>query len=95
MPSPKIRTLLIDDCQITCTAFGVFLRRDAEIELIGTAFGGEEGIAKARQLTPDVIVTDVDMPGCDGVNGCADHHAGDAYSYYSVEWIGKGASENL
>ena len=67
MSSPKIRTLLIDDCQITCTAFGVFLRRDAEIELIGTAFGGEEGINKARQLTPDVIVTDVDMPGCDGV----------------------------
>ena len=67
MSSPKIRTLLIDDCQITCTAFGVFLRRDAEIELVGMAFGGEEGINKARQLTPDVIVTDVDMPGCDGV----------------------------
>ena len=67
MSSPKIRTLLIDDCKITCTAFEIFLRRDAEIELVGTAFGGEEGIAKARQLAPDVIVTDMDMPGCDGV----------------------------
>ncbi len=67
MPIPKIRTLLIDDCKITCTAFEVFLRRDTEIELIGTAFGGEEGIAKARQLVPDVIVTDMDMPACDGV----------------------------
>ena len=67
MPLPKIRTLLIDDCKITCTAFEVFLRRDTEIELVGMAFGGEEGIAKARQLAPDVIVTDVDMPDCDGV----------------------------
>ena len=64
---PKIRTLLIDDCKITCTTFGIFLRKDTAIELVGTAFGGEEGIALYRQLRPDVIVTDVDMPGCDGV----------------------------
>lgn len=67
MPSPKIRTLLIDDCRITCTAFGVFLRKDSAIELVGTAFGGKEGIALIRQLQPDVIVTDMDMPDCDGV----------------------------
>ena len=67
MQRPRIRTLLIDDCKITCSAFGIFLRKDPEIELVGTAFGGEEGIVKAKQLRPDVIVTDLAMPDCDGV----------------------------
>ena len=67
MPDPAIRTLLIDDCKITCAAFGIFLRKDPQIDLVDTAFGGEEGLRKIRQLRPDVIVTDVDMPGCDGV----------------------------
>lgn len=67
MHAPRIRTLLIDDCKVTCTAFEIFLRKDTTIDLVGTAFGGEEGIALARQLKPDVIVTDMDMPGCDGV----------------------------
>ena len=67
MQRPRIRTLLIDDCKITCSAFGIFLRKDPEIDLVGTAFGGEEGIAMAKELRPDVVVTDMDMPGCDGV----------------------------
>lgn len=68
MLQPRIRTLLIDDCKITCAAFGIFLRKDPDLELVGTAFGGEEGIQAARQLRPDVIVTDMDMPVCDGVD---------------------------
>ena len=67
MHRPRIRTLLIDDCKITCSAFGIFLRKDPEIDLVGTAFGGEEGLLAIRQLRPDVVVTDMDMPGCDGV----------------------------
>ena len=68
MHPQKIRTLLIDDCKVTCITFGVFLRNDPAIELVATAFGGQEGIAKARQLKPDVIVTDIMMPGCDGLS---------------------------
>ena len=67
MGLPKIRTILIDDCKITCAAFGGFLRKDPEIELVATAFGGREGVFKIRQLKPDVIVTDMDMPGFDGL----------------------------
>ncbi len=67
MHRPKIRTLLIDDCKITCSAFGVFLRKDPEIDLVGTAFGGKEGILMSRELRPDVIVTDMHMPDCDGL----------------------------
>ena len=64
---PPIRTLLIDDCKITCAAFGIFLRKDPEIELVATAFGGEEGLKAIRQWHPDVIITDMNMPRCDGL----------------------------
>ena len=67
MHSPKIRTLLIDDCKVTCTAFEVYLRKDPEIDVIDSAFGGEEGLRKIKELQPDVVVIDIIMPGCDGV----------------------------
>lgn len=43
------------------------LRADPNIEVIGTASNGKEGVRKARALRPDVIVTDMMMPEYDGL----------------------------
>lgn len=43
------------------------LRRDESIEIVATAANGFDGVSKARVLLPDVIVTDMAMPGYDGL----------------------------
>jgi two-component system chemotaxis response regulator CheB len=44
-----------------------FLSRDPEIEVVGVAADGAEGVAKAAQLQPDIITMDVEMPIMDGI----------------------------
>jgi two-component system chemotaxis response regulator CheB len=44
-----------------------FLNRDPEIEVVGVAVDGADGVAKAAQLLPDVITMDVEMPVMDGI----------------------------
>jgi len=44
-----------------------FLSRDPEIEVVGVAADGAEGVAKAAQLQPDIITMDVEMPVMDGI----------------------------
>jgi len=43
------------------------LNEDPEIEIIGTARDGEDAIIKARELRPDVITMDINMPRLDGL----------------------------
>jgi len=43
------------------------LKQDAEIEVVGAAKNGQDGLEMARQLKPDVITLDVEMPVMDGV----------------------------
>jgi len=44
-----------------------FLCRDPEIEVVGVACDGADGVAKAAQLQPDIITMDVEMPVMDGI----------------------------
>lgn len=44
------------------------LSSDQEIEVIGTARNGEDGLKKIRELNPDVITMDVEMPVMDGIS---------------------------
>jgi two-component system chemotaxis response regulator CheB len=59
--------LLIEDSAFMRIVLSDLLRRDESIELLGTATNGLEGVKKARALLPDVIVTDLVMPGYDGL----------------------------
>ncbi|MEM7378111.1 MAG: response regulator transcription factor, partial [Pseudomonadota bacterium] len=43
------------------------LRRCAEIEIVGTASNGEDGIALATSLKPDVVLMDINMPALSGI----------------------------
>jgi DNA-binding NarL/FixJ family response regulator len=65
--SASIRVLLCDDV----AAFRSLLRYSLEdvegIEVVGEAANGSEGIRQVSDLQPDVILLDLSMPGCDGL----------------------------
>ncbi|KEF05756.1 MULTISPECIES: response regulator [Streptomyces] len=62
-----IRVLLVDDHQVVRRGLRTFLEVQDDIEVVGEASDGDEGIAAAEQLRPDVVLMDVKMPGTDGI----------------------------
>ena len=62
--------LLADDHSIVRQGLHVMLEQSGEFEVVGHAKDGEEAVKAAGELSPDVIVMDVLMPGKDGVDAC-------------------------
>ncbi|POX38418.1 DNA-binding response regulator [Streptomyces sp. Ru73] len=62
-----IKVLLVDDHQVVRRGLRTFLEVQDDIEVVGEAADGEEGVAAAERLHPDVVLMDVKMPGMDGV----------------------------
>ena len=65
--SVKIRVLVVDDSALMRKTLREILGTDREIEVVGTARDGEDAVLKARELVPDVITMDVNMPLMDGL----------------------------
>ena len=63
----KIRLLLVDDIPETRENLRKLLFFESDIEVIGAATNGEEGIAMAVELQPDIVLMDINMPGVDGI----------------------------
>ncbi|WP_369206577.1 response regulator [Streptomyces sp. PU-14G] len=63
----RIRVLLVDDHQVVRRGLRTFLEVQDDIEVVGEAADGDEGVARAEELRPDVVLMDVKMPGTDGV----------------------------
>ena len=63
-----IRVLLADDQRVVREGLGTLLGLLDGIELVGTAADGEEALALARELDPDVVLMDLRMPRCDGIS---------------------------
>jgi pilus assembly protein CpaE len=63
----KIRVLVVDDDPDFVEAAGAMLAADQRLEVVGRAGNGEEAIAKAAALRPQVVAMDVVMPGMDGL----------------------------
>ncbi|GAA1988761.1 response regulator transcription factor [Kitasatospora viridis] len=59
--------LLVDDHQVVRRGLRTFLEVQDDIEVVGEAADGAEGVAKARELDPHVVLMDVKMPGMDGI----------------------------
>jgi DNA-binding NarL/FixJ family response regulator len=62
-----IKVLLVDDHQVVRRGLRTFLEVQDDIEVVGEAADGAEGVDRAQELMPDVILMDVKMPGMDGV----------------------------
>ncbi|MBN1581989.1 MAG: response regulator transcription factor [Anaerolineae bacterium] len=63
----KIRVLLVDDHHLFREGLANILNTQLDFEVVGEAGDGLEALIKARQLVPDLILMDVGMPGCDGL----------------------------
>jgi DNA-binding NarL/FixJ family response regulator len=62
-----IRVLLADDQRVVREGLGTLLGLLDGIELVGTAADGEEAVALAGELSPDVVLMDLRMPRMDGI----------------------------
>ncbi len=67
MDPVTIRVLIADDQELVRTGLSMILGAQPGIEVAGTAADGNEAIALARSLRPDVCLFDVRMPGLDGI----------------------------
>jgi two-component system nitrate/nitrite response regulator NarL len=63
----KIRILLVDDHPIVREGIKSALSKRKNISIVGEAATGEEAMVKARKLSPDVILMDINMPGMSGL----------------------------
>lgn len=63
----KIKVLAVDDHPVVVEGVRSCLRVHTQFEVVGVATGGEDALAKAKKLSPDVILMDVNMPGLDGL----------------------------
>ncbi|HVQ94691.1 MAG TPA: response regulator transcription factor [Mycobacteriales bacterium] len=62
-----IRVLLIDDEPLVRAGLAMLLAAEPDLDVVGEASDGGEGVDLATRLCPDVVVMDVRMPGVDGV----------------------------
>ncbi len=65
--TPPIRVLIVDDHSVVRTGLRVFLDLQADMDVVGEAADGSEGVAMARRLEPDVVLMDLLMPNMDGI----------------------------
>ena len=62
-----VRTLIIDDSAFMRRKLAEILAKDAQFEVVGAARDGGEGLRLAKELRPDLITLDLEMPVMDGV----------------------------
>jgi two-component system, NarL family, response regulator NreC len=63
----KTKVLLVDDHAIMRDGIRALLSLQNDIQIVGEASEGKEAVAKAQELSPDVIIMDIAMPGMDGL----------------------------
>ena len=67
MTGAKIRVLIADDEGMIRSALAALLRLEGDIDVIAECADGEQAVAEAERLRPDVCLLDLEMPGLDGV----------------------------
>src|SRR5512142_344219 len=67
-PAPdKIRIIIVDDIPETRENVRKLLAFESDIEVVGVAGTGREGIQLAKELLPNVVLMDINMPDIDGI----------------------------
>jgi two-component system nitrate/nitrite response regulator NarL len=66
-PAKRIRLLVAEDHPVVRKGIIAFLSKHPGVEVLGEAKDGQEALNKAKELTPDVILMDIDMPRVNGL----------------------------
>jgi NarL family two-component system response regulator LiaR len=66
-PAGRVRVMVVDDHAIVREGLRTFLEMLPDIELVGEAANGEEALAVAERVKPDVVLLDLVMPVMDGI----------------------------
>ncbi|MEG0754450.1 MAG: chemotaxis response regulator protein-glutamate methylesterase, partial [Angelakisella sp.] len=64
----KIRVLVVDDSVLFRETLGKKLSEDSHVEVVGTAIDSFDAFEKIKQLKPDVVTLDVEMPKINGID---------------------------
>jgi len=67
MTQSPIRVLIVDDHAIVRKGIHALLSKEQGMQVVGEATNGEEGVAQAQALKPDVVLMDLVMPRLDGI----------------------------
>jgi DNA-binding NarL/FixJ family response regulator len=62
----KVKVLVADDHEVVRSGLASLLK-DSEVDIVGEAANGDDAVAKAIKLQPDVVLLDIRMPGTDGL----------------------------
>jgi two-component system, NarL family, response regulator DesR len=63
-----IRLVLAEDQRMMLGALGVLLELEDDLTVVGTAVDGDEALRLVESLAPDVLLTDIEMPGLTGLD---------------------------
>jgi DNA-binding NarL/FixJ family response regulator len=63
----NVRVVIVDDQELIRTGFRMILSAEPDIEVVGEAGTGEDAIETTRELRPDVVLMDIQMPDLDGI----------------------------
>lgn len=102
-----MRTLIVDDEPLARDGLRLLLAEHGDVEIVGEAGNGAEGLALATQLQPDLVFVDVQMPGMTGVQMAAalpiecaivfvtayDKFALDAFDVHALDYVLKPIDE--
>lgn len=62
-----MRVIVCDDDAVVVSSLAIVLGAQPDIEVAGTASGGDEVVRLAAELSPDIVLLDIQMPGTDGL----------------------------
>lgn len=99
----RVRVLIVDDEALARQRVRRLLQNEADVEVVGEAETGREAVAMIRELQPDLVCLDVQMPGLDGfgvleeIDGgpvpmvlfitAYDEHAQRAFDVHAVDYV--------
>ncbi len=68
MNTKRIRILVVDDSALMRRIISDIVQAQNDMELVGTAYNGEDALRKIKRLSPDVVTMDLEMPKLDGIS---------------------------